>query len=597
MADITSYRKDTEKNILASPPTADGELAFATDTYKFFISVGDHWSIYYNSKNFGKYTLTDGYDLNYKPIYHLDASDNLFLRNSAGTIPSHLDSVTKIICKSTNKEITGASSTAPKYITQPGVPTVGGQLHSPYQDLSSYASSDIYTDRFFNSYWFRIDYYYEIKALDSNVSFEKLGANKNEIGHRFWMSGPLGTNTYMRNNINFGDISIKDMLKDSRYIIKDTSYDFTLIGAEINSVGAEFIYNGNDLAPKHELQNLTEGDTYQILEKNTEFDYTVIGSSDNNHGTQFVYNGEAIISTALETLVSEPIPEILVTEKDFAGDGIVNAFFATSYVMPKFEPAMKEIDDQSDARIGQMPTLQFSTGQSLEYDIYAHNQKYSGFGFTTFLVLRINYDILRKYVQVHSNTHLYNSYNYSWRGIFSGGNLGSVAHGATAYPDQRFYVDWMSTATDYGANGPAYGIPFIMCMRSENSESGSSAYGLDWQGPRGGGVSGLNNTSTIGYHSRSVTTGLYYETFYGGLMLNKSKRNGSRAGMEFAELIAFDNYLNETECDIVGKYLSNKWKTPWQVISPIGDDYRQVLNPFPEITTPSKSVKELYPNQ
>lgn len=594
MADITSYRKDTERNILASPPTADGQLAFSTDTYKFFISVGDHWSVYYNSKNFGKYTLSDGYNLNYKPIYHLDASDSFFLRNAAGTTPSHLDSVTKIICKSTGKEITGSSSTAPKYITEPGVPTIGKQLMAAYENIESYASSDIYTDRALDTYWFRNDFYYQIKALDSNVSFEKLGASKNEIGHKFWMQG---SNVYMRNNISFGDIQIKDMLKDSRYAIIDNTYDFTSIGSESNSVGTEFTYNGNILASTHELQNLTQGETYQILEKDTEFDYTVIGSSDNNHGTQFVYNGEPIITTGLEILVSEPIPEVLVTEKSFAGDGIVNALFASSYVMPRFEPAVKEIDDQSDARIGEMPTLQFSMGQSLEYDIYAHDQKYGGFGFTTFIVARINYGILRKYTQVNSNTHIYHQYAYGWRGLFSGGNLGSVAHGATLYPDQRFYMDWMDTTNDYGASGPAYGIPFIMCMRSENSESGLAAYGIDYQGPRGGGTGGLNSTSTVGYHSRSTTTGRYFETFYGGLMLNKSKRNASRAGMEFSEILVFDNYLNETECDTVGKYLSNKWKTPWFISSPIGDDYRQVLNPFPEITIPNTSVKDLYPNQ
>ena len=44
MPTLTSYTKSTEENILNNPPSADGEMAFSTDTKKLFISQGTEWS-------------------------------------------------------------------------------------------------------------------------------------------------------------------------------------------------------------------------------------------------------------------------------------------------------------------------------------------------------------------------------------------------------------------------------------------------------------------------------------------------------------------------------------------------------------------------
>ena len=68
MPQLTSYTKDTQSNILSNPPTADGQIAFATDTYQFYISEGTNWRSYQARKIYGNYALTESITLSSQRI-------------------------------------------------------------------------------------------------------------------------------------------------------------------------------------------------------------------------------------------------------------------------------------------------------------------------------------------------------------------------------------------------------------------------------------------------------------------------------------------------------------------------------------------------
>lgn len=126
MPQLTSYTKDTETNILANPPSADGELAFSTDSKKFFISDGTQWVIYKSFRNFASYDLDETYSVSTKPMYHLDASDSSTLLNSNSAAPSNGDSISKIVCKSSGKELTSEIVTEqPTYVSATGTSFIG----------------------------------------------------------------------------------------------------------------------------------------------------------------------------------------------------------------------------------------------------------------------------------------------------------------------------------------------------------------------------------------------------------------------------------------------------------------------------------------
>jgi hypothetical protein len=126
MPQLTSYTKDTESNILSNPPTADGQIAFATDTYKFYISDGTSWTSYKARKIYGNYDLTESINLSSKPMYHIDASSNNTVFNGSDSQALDGDGVASITCKATGKKmISDFATEQPSYITASGTPIMG----------------------------------------------------------------------------------------------------------------------------------------------------------------------------------------------------------------------------------------------------------------------------------------------------------------------------------------------------------------------------------------------------------------------------------------------------------------------------------------
>ena len=94
MATLTTYTKSTEANILSNPPSADGEMAFATDTKKLFLSEGTDWVFWSPTKYLGKYQL--GSNLVARPFNHIDISQTNTCLDSNGLAVTNGGSVAKI---------------------------------------------------------------------------------------------------------------------------------------------------------------------------------------------------------------------------------------------------------------------------------------------------------------------------------------------------------------------------------------------------------------------------------------------------------------------------------------------------------------------
>jgi hypothetical protein len=112
MPTLTTYTKATEANILANPPTADGEMAFSTDTKKLFISEGTEWRYWQADKSIGKYQL--GSELVSRPVYHIDPSQSSYLFDENGLNVTNGGSIAKI-----KDQITGRFIEAPNALSQP----------------------------------------------------------------------------------------------------------------------------------------------------------------------------------------------------------------------------------------------------------------------------------------------------------------------------------------------------------------------------------------------------------------------------------------------------------------------------------------------
>ncbi len=126
MPELTSYTKDTESNILANPPTADGQLAFATDTYKFYISDGTNWRSYQANKVYGNYSVSESSVVSSPPLFHFDASDSSTVLNGSDSQPSNGDGVASITCKATGKKmISDFATEQPTYVSATGTPIMG----------------------------------------------------------------------------------------------------------------------------------------------------------------------------------------------------------------------------------------------------------------------------------------------------------------------------------------------------------------------------------------------------------------------------------------------------------------------------------------
>ena len=94
MATLTTYTKSTEANILSTPPTADGELAFSTDTKKLFLSEGTDWVIWNADRTHGKYQL--GAEVVARPFNHIDISQTSTCLDTNGLEAADNGSVAKV---------------------------------------------------------------------------------------------------------------------------------------------------------------------------------------------------------------------------------------------------------------------------------------------------------------------------------------------------------------------------------------------------------------------------------------------------------------------------------------------------------------------
>lgn len=126
MPQLTTYTKDTESNILSNPPTADGQIAFATDTYKFYISEGTNWRSYEANRIYGNYDLNETINMSTRPMYHIDASNINTVLNGNSSLPSDGDGVSSITCKATGKKMISEFATEqPTYVSASGTPIMG----------------------------------------------------------------------------------------------------------------------------------------------------------------------------------------------------------------------------------------------------------------------------------------------------------------------------------------------------------------------------------------------------------------------------------------------------------------------------------------
>lgn len=132
MPNLSSYTKATEASILASAPTADGEMAYSTDTNKLFLSDGTSW-VEWNSDGIskGSYSFDANTTVNARPYRHIDLSDTTGMKNDSGSTPSNGDTISEITCKSTGKKLTQEVSIyQPKFISSAGTTPIAGTSHT-----------------------------------------------------------------------------------------------------------------------------------------------------------------------------------------------------------------------------------------------------------------------------------------------------------------------------------------------------------------------------------------------------------------------------------------------------------------------------------
>jgi hypothetical protein len=79
---ITNYTRDLEENIIDTSPAVDGQIKFAIDTGKLFLSNGGYWHIYKSPGMVGEYTLPGtGITVGAPVLAHLDADDATTLQD------------------------------------------------------------------------------------------------------------------------------------------------------------------------------------------------------------------------------------------------------------------------------------------------------------------------------------------------------------------------------------------------------------------------------------------------------------------------------------------------------------------------------------
>lgn len=131
MPNLSSYTKATEASILSSSPSADGEMAYSTDTNKLFLSDGTTW-VEWRSDGFsrGSYSLDANTTISARPYRHIDMSDTTGMKNASGSAPSNGDTISEITCKSTGKKLTqDVSIYQPKFISSAGTSPISNHAN------------------------------------------------------------------------------------------------------------------------------------------------------------------------------------------------------------------------------------------------------------------------------------------------------------------------------------------------------------------------------------------------------------------------------------------------------------------------------------
>lgn len=124
MPALTNYTKSTEAYILSNPPSDDGQMAYAIDTQKLFISDSTNWIEWKASGNYSPYII-DGHTYK-QPICHLDASVASSMTNNNGEAMSHGDTVASLQSLTGDKEFTAHSALGqPIYLSNNSTPPHG----------------------------------------------------------------------------------------------------------------------------------------------------------------------------------------------------------------------------------------------------------------------------------------------------------------------------------------------------------------------------------------------------------------------------------------------------------------------------------------
>lgn len=119
MAILNQYTKAPEATIIANPPTADGAMAFSTDTKKLFLSDGSNWIQWNSDKDFSRYQIANEYFS--KPLWHIDPSDGSTIKQASGFPAVNSSLAAHVTCKASQLTLyPSLESSAPMYVSSPG---------------------------------------------------------------------------------------------------------------------------------------------------------------------------------------------------------------------------------------------------------------------------------------------------------------------------------------------------------------------------------------------------------------------------------------------------------------------------------------------
>ena len=118
---ISNYTRDLEENIVNTSAAVEGQIKFALDTGKLFLSHGGYWYVYKSSEMLGEYSLPGtGITVPAPVVAHFDADDSTTLQDSNYQPINAGDSVANWRCVTDggSSHLTNDRTTdQPKYVT------------------------------------------------------------------------------------------------------------------------------------------------------------------------------------------------------------------------------------------------------------------------------------------------------------------------------------------------------------------------------------------------------------------------------------------------------------------------------------------------